>query len=199
MREGAPPTNGPDPLTRIESPPHTPPQPRPTAAPPGVARTTSSAWHPGQQAAPEPGEGESVKEQYPSQCSGGQKENSLPGSWSHDKYPSRVGTQNEDKYPSRARTRNEDKYPSQGESQGGRIREPESSESDSQSTNQGNKMASGEKAKGKEKIKKNGWQVVVAKRRKRLPATPATHVESPIQGMQTGTTRPTTPTDRGPP
>ncbi len=60
-------------------------------------------------------------------------------------------------------------------------------------------MASGEKAKGKEKITNKGWQMVVAKRRNRLPVTPATHAESPQRGMQTRTTRATTPTDRGPP
>ena len=137
--------------------------------------------------------------------------NSPPGSWLQDKYPSRAGSQDENKYPSRAGVQNDNKYPSRAGSQnkneypsqrayqGGRMREAESSGNDSQCTNQGNKMATEDKAKGKERITNNGWQVVEAKGRKRLPATPATHVESPKRGMQTGTTRPTTPTDRGPP
>ncbi len=44
----------------------------------------------------------------------------------------------------------------------------------------------------KERITKNRWQVVVARRRKTLPATPATHVESPKHGLQTRNTRETT-------
>jgi hypothetical protein len=182
VRGGAPPTNGPDPLTQNANPPHTPPQPHPTAAPPGDARTTPPAWNPGQQAAPEPRGGEENKEQYPSQCSGVQKENFPPGSKSQEEYPSRAGTQNKDEYPS------------QGENQGGSIRESESSGDESQE----NGRATGGKAKGKERITRNGWQVVIAKRRKRHPATPATQVEPPKYGMQTRSTRETTPSNRGP-